>query len=242
MTGVKDRYKGKLFSVLGDSISTFEGFSEPRDAVFYDTPTKITSGVVTVGDTWWGKVVDELGGEILVNDSFSGSTVCRHPLAEIPSYACGDERTSSLGREKVAPDVIIVFMGTNDWGQGFGIRYGDTSGDLANFYVAYKTTLKKLKKNYPRAEIWCITLATRGAKEIYAELAACRGIKDVAEYSAAIGVCAKEESCRLIDLSRFDAPYRTIDGLHPDALGMTAIAQAVLFELNSSDERDFQGE
>ena len=30
-------YKNKLFSVLGDSVSTLEGYSVPESAVYYDT-------------------------------------------------------------------------------------------------------------------------------------------------------------------------------------------------------------
>ena len=65
-------YKGKRFSVLGDSISTFDGYSEPDYAVFYDITHKLESGVLGPADTWWGRVIEHFGGELLVNNSFSG--------------------------------------------------------------------------------------------------------------------------------------------------------------------------
>ena len=65
-------YKNKLFSVLGDSISTLEGYSVPESAVYYDTAHKLTLGVLTPKDTWWGQVIDHLGGKLLINNSFSG--------------------------------------------------------------------------------------------------------------------------------------------------------------------------
>ena len=148
-------YTNKYFSVLGDSISTLEGYSEPKDAVFYDSEQKRLSGVLTPGDTWWGKVIEALGGRLLVNNSWSGSTVCYHPLYEVESYACSDGRTSALSRGGDTPSVIMVHIGTNDWGAGLQIsRYG--SADLTLFSVAYGAMLKKLKDNYKNAEIWCL--------------------------------------------------------------------------------------
>lgn len=59
---IPNRYKGKYFSILGDSISTLQGYSEPEYAVFYDTTRKLESGVLTSLDTWWGQVIEQLGG------------------------------------------------------------------------------------------------------------------------------------------------------------------------------------
>ena len=88
-------YKNKLFSVLGDSISTFEGVSEPEFAAFYDNYNKLLGNIYSPKQTWWGIVIDTLGGELLVNNSISGSTVTWHPSYEISSYACSDERRQS---------------------------------------------------------------------------------------------------------------------------------------------------
>ena len=91
-------YSGKYFSILGDSISTLKGYSYPLDAVFYDELNMLKSDVTSVQKTWWWQVIDNLGGNLLVNNSFSGSMVTKHPLCEIPSYGCSDERTSSLSK------------------------------------------------------------------------------------------------------------------------------------------------
>ena len=163
-------YKNKFFSILGDSVSTLEGYSEPEFAAFYDTAQKLATDVLTPLDTWWGQVIDRLGGELLVNNSFSGSTVCRHPRHEIPSYACSDERTSALDRSGVMPDVIMVYMGTNDWGCGTAIRQEEDCSrvkDLSGlFFTAYESMLEKLQKNYPHAEIWCMSFYTTTAPSV----------------------------------------------------------------------------
>jgi len=93
-----DRYQGKYFSVLGDSISTLAGWNPPDHAVFYNWEHKRPSGVLGPEDTWWGKVIDALGGQLLMNESWSGSLVCKHPRCEIESYGCSDVRTGNLGK------------------------------------------------------------------------------------------------------------------------------------------------
>lgn len=160
-------YKNKLFSILGDSISTFEGYSEPYDASFYDGLLKCQTDILRVTDTWWGQVIERLGGELLVNNSISGSLVCKHPNCEISSYGCSDERTSSLDRIGVQPNVIMVFLGTNDWGYGVKLKPDDETEKslLSVFSVAYKTMLEKLQRNYPMAEIWCFTLPVSDYKK-----------------------------------------------------------------------------
>ena len=69
------KYKDKNFSILGDSISTFEGVSIPKNASYYDLGRKLSSGVTTVINTWWGCVLERLDAKLLVNNSISGSTV-----------------------------------------------------------------------------------------------------------------------------------------------------------------------
>ena len=156
------RYRNKYFSILSDSISTLEGYSEPKGAEYYATAYKMFTGVHTFSNTWWGQVIERLEGKLLVNNSISGSAVCWHPAYEIPSYGCSDERTSALDKDGVAPDVIMVFLGTNDWGVGTQVTSvrpsKDDENNLALFSSAYAKMLEKLQKRYPNAEIWCFTL------------------------------------------------------------------------------------
>ena len=94
-----NKFQNKYFSILSDSISTLGGYTEPEDAAFYDGTVKFDANVFVPEDTWWGQVISYLGGQLLVNNSFSGSTVTRHPKCMIESYGCSDERTSSLSRD-----------------------------------------------------------------------------------------------------------------------------------------------
>lgn len=231
MNSAKDK-KIKYFSVLGDSISTLEGYSEPDFASYYAAERKIYSDVFSVADTWWGQVIAHFGGELLANNSFSGSTVCRFAEHFIQSYACSDERTSSLSRDGILPDVIMVFMGINDWGHGAKILPNEGEEDaLSVFSVAYNNMLEKLKKNYPTSDIWCLTLP-RSSPEQGGERFNGRSFKHkLSEYCNAINACAERYGCRTIDLYTAVGAFQTVDGFHPNANGMKTISDAILDQL-----------
>lgn len=222
-------YKGKKFSVLGDSISTLEGCNPPDYAVFYQGEMKYRSGVYAIDDTWWGIVIKILGGELLKNDSWSGSLVCKHPMAEVPSYACSEKRTSSLGSGDIFPDVVMIFMGINDLGMNVKISPSCDAerSDLSIFTVAYKTVLSEIKRNYPHAEIMCITLPKVSAREQIPYYMNFSGDR-LADYSAAIKKCAEDEGCTVIDLNNSPLKYSSIDGCHPTKQGMQEIAEEIL--------------
>lgn len=225
------KYINKYFSILGDSISTFEGYSEPYDAIFYDALTKCQTDILKVTDTWWGQVINYLGGELLVNNSFSGSLVSKHPDCEISSYGCSDERTSSLAKKGISPDVIMVFLGTNDWGYGVKVKPQNESEEesLTIFSVAYKAMLKKLKYNYPSAEIWCFTLPISNYKKLIgSDFPYCYAGKHIEEYCKVICDCASEYGCKVIDLYNSGQKHDTIDGFHPNVKGMKTIADTVI--------------
>lgn len=233
-------YQNKYFSILGDSISTLEGYSVPEHAAYYDTSHKLASGVILPSDTWWGQVIAQLGGKLLVNNSISGSTVCWHPLYEFPSYACSNERTSSLDANGISPDVIMVYIGTNDWGRGTAIsydeRYVSVKEKTALFSWAYEVMLEKLKRNYPSAEIWCFTLSTSrcSKKESFVFPYRYSG-RHIEEYCNAIRTCTKKYGCRLIDLYQQQVMYDTIDGFHPNAEGMKELSDAVIEEVQKNN-------
>ena len=44
----------RRISILGDSISTFAGYT-PEEAVFYDSYVQWETGVKSVEDTWWNE-------------------------------------------------------------------------------------------------------------------------------------------------------------------------------------------
>lgn len=229
-----NKYYGKQFSILGDSISTLSGYSPKGYKVFYDGEHCEKSGVIDMKDTWWGKVIDFFGGELLVNNSWSGSRVTRLPDSntQFPS-GCSDERTNHLHINNVTPDVIIVYLGFNDWANGVNI-YSNETHVLDVFFddcfsEAYEMMINKLKENYPKAEIWCCTLNTTymSSNKSFNFPYKHRGIH-IEEYNTKIKDIAENYDCKVIDLYAHHLPCDTIDGSHPNMNGMNTLATLVV--------------
>lgn len=164
-----NKYFNKQFSILGDSISTLSGYNPKGYKVFFDEQNSEKASIHNMNDTWWGKVIDFFGGELLVNNSWSGSRVTSRRKNSFPS-GCSDERTSHLHIDGVKPDVIIIYLGFNDWANGVeldGTHFLEESLDLSYFVCAYNEMLEKVTSNYPNAD-GMNTLATLVIKEMTA--------------------------------------------------------------------------
>lgn len=229
-----NKYFGKQFSILGDSISTLTGYNPKGYKVFYDGENCEKSGVRDMKDTWWGKVIDFFGGELLVNNSWSGSRVTRLPDSNIqfPS-GCSDERTSNLHIKNITPDVIVVYLGFNDWANGVRIDSDETCllvpvHDTC-FSEAYEMMINKLKGNYPKAEIWCCTLNTTymSSNKSFNFPYKHSGIH-IEEYNTKIKEIAEDYDCKVIDLYAHHLPCDTIDGSHLNMNGMNTLATLVV--------------
>ena len=197
------------------------------------------TGVVKETDTWWGKVIRFFGGELLVNNSWSGSRVTMIPEnSELFPSACSDERTGFLHWDEEVPDVILIYLGTNDWGFGALLSRRDkrkkTRPQIANysryqeFDYAYDNMLKKLRRNYPSAEIWCCTLGvTEMSSNPYFEFPYEYCGMNIEAYNGVIRKKAKKHKCNIIDLYAENQPYDTIDGTHPNKDGMNTLAKMI---------------
>lgn len=239
-----NKYAGKQFSILGDSISTLDGYNPKGYNLFYTNENCQKTGVYNMRDTWWGKVIDFFDGELLVNNSWSGSRVTKHPSRDtlFPS-GCSDERTSNLHINNVKPDVIIVNLGVNDWTYG-----ADTDGTIIldglrnyeKFDYAYGEMLHKLKKNYPKCEIWCCTLnESYMASNANFQFPYMYGGYHIEEYNDIIRFYTERFNCNLIDFAQFHIPHDTIDGSHPTALGMNMLAMMMIRVLDSNGAKEF---
>lgn len=237
-------YFGKQFSILGDSISTLQGFNPKGYKVFYADDNCIKAGVAEVQDTWWDKVIGFFGGELLVNNSWSGSRVTKLKDKEqlFPS-GCSDERTAALHVNDVKPDVILVYLGTNDW--AFGAKTGNETrilGEDSNelFNEAYDSMLKKLKCNYPESEIWCCTLCeTHISKRPDFQFPHKYAGTHIEEYNEIIRQVVRCYNCKLIDLYDYKMPYDSIDGSHPTNIGMNTIATMIIRSIVGFDADQF---
>lgn len=159
----------KKLYILGDSYSTFEGFIPEGNASWYhkvyENPDQVTD-VFSAEDTWWRLLAKEIGAEIVLNDSWSGSTV---------SYYAYDGRdcsgdSSFIYRfekalkenffEKADIDTAIIFGGTNDsWTGGpIGeVLYSDyKKEDLFSFLPALCYLFERLCEKNVKNKIFVL--------------------------------------------------------------------------------------
>ena len=205
----------KRISVMGDSISTFEGYNPFGYAVYYRDDVSYENDLTDVGDTWWMRVIEYLGGRLCVNNSFSGSFVSGFS----PWSACSVERCSALGDD---PDIVLVYMGTNDRGLAVGIDY-DKPEDNGNFYGAYTLMLKRIASYYPKAKIVCATLPLGYLKG--EDDSSYGGYGQMTKrYNEAIRAAVKAKDCFLADVAKNEDLYETLDHIHPTKEGHRRIA------------------
>lgn len=225
----KNKYKGKLFSVFGDSISTFEGYCPPHYPVYYQYDKRYESGVLSVEDTWWHKVITYFGGELLANNSWSGGWVSKWPgIEDLYPAGCSEGRIEELSKKGIAPDVIIIYMGTNDWGYG---ALKDNLEGLEFFPNAYDEMIKGLKKRYPNAELWCCSLNMAvSASPMYRFVPILNGFH-LEDYNRIISDVCGKYGCRFINIFKYNTPYTAHDGAHPDKEGMEMLASFVIKEI-----------
>lgn len=228
---------GTTVSILGDSISTFK---EYIPAGYYDFFPE-NGQVSDVEDTWWKQVIDDKGWTLYVNGSSSGAACVGDSTGtDNPQCGCNEFRTGGLyGPGGEAPDVILVYMGTNDLLQSIPMGDNDgtkqvAEGAVSAFADAYTLMLDKLRVKYPAASIYCCTITqigNYGTSTPYVEFVNGAGLT-AADYSARITQIAENKGLPVIDLYHcgitVDNLHNTsADGVHPTPEGMKYIAEAV---------------
>lgn len=248
---------GLKISILGDSISSFENISSGKAAqtsnstiannnVFYRSGTN----GVALNDTWWMQVIDKLGGEILVNNSYSRSTVFDPE---------GDEKTQGYYERCVnlhdntgenageEPDIIIVYMGINDFSycrEALGsyadidfqkLIQGDTYIQPTTTCEAYAIMLHKLSNRYPDAEVYCFTLPAKKNFQNNEEAIFIKynnSIKQIAERYGCIVVDAYNDT-GILKYKELNEMYLA-DGVHPNKNGMDALTASFINAFNKN--------
>ena len=102
----------RLFSVYGDSISTFEEITPKGWSIFYTGEQREATGVQTPADTWWMQVINHFDGELLANAAWSGC-VCE---GNVFPQGASERRIAALEQDGKTPDDILIYIGINDYG------------------------------------------------------------------------------------------------------------------------------
>lgn len=197
----------RRISILGDSISTFAGYT-PEEAVFYDSYVQWETGVKSVEDTWWMQVIKALDGELGTNHSLAGSMVSGNLSTSAMSY----ERIEKLGANGI-PDIILISAGCNDW--GFCVLPEE-------FEEAYRTMLHRIKNNIHTQ----ISIVRHFQKENSrrGDIFNIDSTISKRVYSDIIRECPKSASI-YCDLANVQEEYETVDGVHPNKAGMHTLAR-----------------
>ena len=165
--------KGQTMSIIGDSYSTYTEWIPTGYASWYRTEGNedVSNDVVSVKDTWWWQLSNETGLSILINNSYSGSTICT------TGYNSVDSTNSSFvtrikyhnGANRYLqpkPNIIFIFGGTNDNYANSpvgSIKYNNwTEDDLKSVLPAFCYMIDYLQTWNPQARI--INIVNNGLK------------------------------------------------------------------------------
>lgn len=228
---------GKRLSIMGDSLSTFDGWIPPAYVVFYPFNGEVSS----VEDTWWMSLISDTGMELCANASSAGS-ICVGDSTGVdnPKYGCSGYRIQELtGDHGEYPDIILVYMGTNDLLVGTPLGNNDGTknveeGMITDFSDAYCLILDKLASAYPTALIFCCGLpqiGDWGTDQPFVTFENDLGLTS-ADYNRCIEQIAEARGCPYINL--YDCgivpenmhEYVT-DGVHFNPEGMKLIKESI---------------
>ena len=152
--------------IFGDSYSTFEGYIPEGYDTYYSPEAFPENGVTKAEQTWWHQVVKEADLRLLLNNSWSGSTI---GYIGYDNRDCsGDssfifrlrqlEKQGFFAENRV--DTVFVFGGTNDsWADApLGVEKLQDweEQDLYCVLPAVFCFFKSLKAQLPEAEIYCL--------------------------------------------------------------------------------------
>lgn len=152
----------KSISILGDSISAYTGSIPEGNLAYY---TGGNRGVSHINHMWWKRVCNECGYILNTNNSWSASTVNTERGVTQGVGSSGYERAELLDNG-THPDIILVYMGINDFNRGCPIGSYDGKGLLPietnNFRSAYANMLARILRKYKRSKVYAMTLTISG--------------------------------------------------------------------------------
>ena len=145
VAALREIYAGKKLSIIGDSISTFQGVSNSalinstigKNAVWNTTDRNFHDYT----DVYWGQVLEQLEMELCVCNAWSGSKVYGGGNGQTTGIDNMLGRASELDRDDgTMPDVIFAYMGIND------LRDGSPESELYTLLTNGDTTKSNNEK------------------------------------------------------------------------------------------------
>ena len=243
-------FAGKVISIMGDSISTFEGWIPVDDGHNLNHRKRYPQSNLfdDVRLTWWHMLITNLGAKLGVNDSWAGSMVSNTATTnsgDLGPDACMSSvtRITNLGSNGT-PDLIFFYGGTNDAARNVPMGTFDpskfqqvdlTTTTWSTFADAYAVAIMRMQYYYPDAKIiamtptWTTSYYTPQRLNEVAKM-----IEEVCDY---YGVPVVD--LRKCGINQNNLDKTLGDGIHPSALGMEMIEKYLRKQLLSFYEGDF---
>ena len=243
--------RGKTFSILGDSISTYRNTSNRRGSRWSNTT--IGRGAAWYSDlkpklgedeTWWMQLSEDLGLRLLVNNSWAGSGFFRPYRRSEGAYKdrCVQLHDNTGINDGAEPDIIFLFLGTNDFAHfpktlGTGdLDYDDLFPDNGSGKRTWRepkstleaaaVTLFRIRERYPLAEVYMAEMLYRADLNAETEPVWRRFNRDLGEVAEHFGAVMVHFPDDVITYDRRELYYQD-NRLHPNALGMDVITETV---------------
>lgn len=244
---IYSQFKGKIISLIGDSASTYEGYTPVADGWNLKHrnryPNAAPDWVGTVNDTWWMRTINLLGAKLGVNSSWAGSCVVNTSASnsgDVGPDACisSTTRIQGLGFNG-KPDIIWVLAGGNDMGRGTTLGTFDgtkahtvdlNNNVISNFAEAYKQLIMRLQYYYPEAKIIaflqhpCKTYVSWQNIEKYGNV-----IKQICSYFGIEVVDFRKCGFNHNNIAKYDLN----DGIHPNAAGFRLMSDYLYSKMPS---------
>jgi len=159
--------------IFGDSYSTFEGYIPQGYDVYYTKNGD--NDVKSVDKTWWYSLITETNSKLVLNDSWSGSTIgyTGYGNSDCSKSSSFIRRLRKLSEEGFFEnnkiDTVFVYGGTNDsWSDAPLGEFKLSDFEDKEFFsvlpaIGYYFQL--LKETLPDADIYCL-INTELKKEI----------------------------------------------------------------------------
>lgn len=201
---------GKGLSILGDSISTFSGWSDSQGYNYTLGENKVyytgTGNFLDVNETWWMQAIKQTGMDIVVNNSYSGDWVMSRGAARALELHDNSNRV---------PDIIAVYLGINDF------RH---NADPDSFRQKYDEMISGMVAKYDKADVYLFTLVYTTDVQPGVDPG------NLVTYNAIISEIAAKYDCTVVDLYKGTgidsdnlAQYMVDGDLHPNYDGMDLI-------------------
>ena len=247
--------KLRYYAVFGDSISTYEGVCPAEHTCYYKGNN---GGITSPSLTWWGRVANRCGLELVGNVAWSGLRVTpRSGNPNLDGVYFAHSKVENIVHD---PEIIFVYMGINDYNHNTPLGEWDRKAEIdltydcsqTHYFIeSYAKMIETLKQSFPTSEIYCLTLPNC---ERHGSTSSQIEVNDIGlavwEYNDAIKMVCETLNVNVIDTATCHFTHHNADlyftdynsstegFLHPNAEGMKVIANKVIKAILDTKEID----